>query len=477
MHNDERWEDLCHRYYEWGRMHALSDRLKGCFRKKGRNSSGLLPDEYDACMQMLCEAGTATSRRAAFRSFSRLLKKCYFRGYNERERPCGGRPHLGKRALWKDIPVVWRGYFFSASGYGQGTHSYVGELVKRGFFVYREELEVAQRLQPQFHRNIMLLPKAAWPNRGALAYISHTPPFSFDARKGMLNVGVTTWETTSIPRDWVEKCSTMDEIWVACTFNERSFRESGVKTPIRILPYGVDTDAYHPGREPVTLIPGTAIPSKMLKGFFCFLTIGALYPYKGYDALLTAYIREFSPKEPVMLLLKVYRYFAQEHDSLRQIIRSICDENGIRKPPHIFIIEHTLEKDMPGLMQLCDAYISTSRGEGFCLPLLEAMAMRKIVISVAFGGPRDYLREDNSFFINHREVPVVKGSHPYHTTGSWAEPDIDHIRHQMRWVYEHRAEAEIKARKAEKDVREGWTTVHAGNRLEACLEDLYERLL
>jgi glycosyltransferase involved in cell wall biosynthesis len=474
--SEQRWKDSCLCFYEWGIVHALADRLRGTYRKRGGSSSPDLVKKYDECILLIERSSTAAQRKQAFSRYCGLLKQCFNEGYN-RDIVDRRSALFKEKVSFKDFPLVWRGYFFSASGYGQGTHSYVSELIKKGFTVCREELNVASRLQPGFHRDIMLLPRARWPVAGAMAYISHTPPFAFERREGTLNVGITTWETTRIPPDWVKLCNSMNELWVASRFNERAFIESGVKTPIKILPYGVDTDTYHRSAEPIPFIPGTAVPSKMLRSFFCFLSIGALYPYKGYDALLSAYIQEFSPKEPVMLLLKVYHYFDRGHEDLRQVIRSICDRRGVRKPPHIFVIRHTLEREMPGLMQLSDAYISTSRGEGFCLPLLEAMAMGKIVLSVAFGGPRDYLREDNSFFIDHKEVPVVKGTHPYHNIGSWAEPDVEHIRHQMRWVFEHPAEAAVRAEKAAKDVRTSWTKARAGARLERHINNLYGHYL
>ena len=282
----------------------------------------------------------------------------------------------------------------------------------------------------------------------------------------MFNIGITTWETSHLPKDWEHILNDMDELWVASHFNEECFIESGVKVPIRILPYGVNTSRFNPDIPPLPVVPDTCITLDTLRKSFCFMSIGAYYPYKGFDALLAAYITEFSHKEPVTLVLKVYGYFTSDRDTIHSLIHSSCKKLKVRTPPSIIIIESILQDSLPSLLQMADAYISSSRGEGFCLPLIESMAMKKIVVSVAFGGQMDYINDKNAFLVNNKRVPVNEGSHPYHRTGYWAEPDIDHLRYQMRWIFEHQDQAKLKAEQAFKDITSGWTTDHVGTRME-----------
>ncbi|CAA9369805.1 MAG: hypothetical protein AVDCRST_MAG93-8324, partial [uncultured Chloroflexia bacterium] len=41
--------------------------------------------------------------------------------------------------------------------------------------------------------------------------------------------------------------------------------------------------------------------------------------------------------------------------------------------------------------------------------------------------------------------------------GMWAEPDYEHLRYLMRWLYEHPDEAAVKGRAAAERVHKEWT--------------------
>ena len=63
---------------------------------------------------------------------------------------------------------------------------------------------------------------------------------------GRYKIGFTMLETTGIPAEWVRQCNLMDEVWVPSSFNEKTFRDSGVKVPVHVIPLGVDPNYYSP---------------------------------------------------------------------------------------------------------------------------------------------------------------------------------------------------------------------------------------
>jgi glycosyltransferase involved in cell wall biosynthesis len=468
----------CQTFYDWGRCRHIRKPLERENEMMQIEGSSTIRRELQGITGKVKEASTFHQRERVFLDYLSLLKRCYLEGYlgnfqdTSRFKLDGS---ISSESI-REHPIIWKGHFFSSSGYSHGTSEYVLKLLRSGFFIYREELDAVNRLKPSGQPEIFSLPRAYFPLPGAIFYLQHCSPFNLSKRTGMINIGITTWETSHLPPGWDSILNEMDEIWVASHFNRECFIESGVKVPVRILPYGVNTSRFNPGVTPLPAVPDTGITLEEVRKSFCFMSIGAFYPYKGFDALVTAYVTEFSHREPVMLILKVYGYFASDNDTVHCFIQSLCEKLKIRRPPSIIIVESILQDSMPNFLQLADAYISSSRGEGFCLPLMESMAMGKIVLSVAFGGQMDYVSDKNAFLIDHKRVPVREGSHPYHTSGCWAEPDIDHLRHQMRWVFEHQDQARLRGEQAFRDIADGWTYDHAGRKMEGYLGELYDSL-
>ncbi|MDQ7823714.1 MAG: glycosyltransferase [Candidatus Eremiobacteraeota bacterium] len=398
-----------------------------------------------------------------------VLKESFLRGYATGA--AAGTPDE-KAFLIREIPLVWKGYFHAVSGYGQGTRDYVRELKRRQWHLFRDSLKGDHELDPCFFPGISSLPPARSMKAAPFISLQHVPPLQLQRLEGAYSIGITTWETSRLPPRWAEACNAVDELWVASSFNERAFKDSGVRVPIRVLPYGVDLARFHPAVEPLRELPELHIATKKLRDFFIFLSVGAFYPYKGFDALMAAYIKEFSSSDGVVLIIKVYPYFGHTIQGIGAFIRTLSKKFGRKKIPRILFLQETYVSEMPSLMALADAYICSSRGEGFCLPLLEAMAMGKIVLSPAWGGQVDYLHEKNCYLVACREVPVRPGSHLYHSSGTWAEPDIEHMGSQMRQVLEHREEAMERASRACHEARGAWSTAHAADILERYLLEL-----
>jgi hypothetical protein len=108
-----------------------------------------------------------------------------------------------------------------------------------------------------------------------------------------------------------------------------------------------------------------------------------------------------------------------------------------------------------------DAFVLPSRGEGFGLTGLEAMATDLPVIATNLTGQADYLDPADSLPLDYRLIDAPGQVNPYvRFDGQWAEPDEAHLRRLLRWVYEHREEAvEMGSRAAARVRREGVAVV------------------
>merc|ERR1712110_218072 len=101
-------------------------------------------------------------------------------------------------------------------------------------------------------------------------------------------------------------------------------------------------------------------------------------------------------------------------------------------------------------MGMADAVISASHGEGWGLPLLEAMSVGLPTAAVNWSGNTAFMNHNNSFLINMtgltEEDTPMKEHH-------WAELDLNHTRAIMREIYSSRHSPSAIAKQARQDVQ------------------------
>jgi glycosyltransferase involved in cell wall biosynthesis len=237
-----------------------------------------------------------------------------------------------------------------------------------------------------------------------------------------------------------------------------TFAGSGVpRQKLRVVPGGVDTDIYHPAIPPLE-------PHQ--KGFV-FLSLFGWFDHKGWDILLTAYCNEFSPDEEVLLVLKTMDYMSHPIAIERQAAALI---NSLGKPaeaiPEVRLINRSLAgSQMPGLYTSCDAFVLPSRGEAWGRPYLEAMACGLPVIGTGWSGNLEFMNDENSYLIDIEGLEDVRRDvdMQLYQGHKWARPSLEHLRHLMRFCFEHRQEARDKGNRARQDVCRKWTWKHAAN--------------
>lgn len=261
-----------------------------------------------------------------------------------------------------------------------------------------------------------------------------------------LLVIATMREDTFVPRARVNAINqTAALLYVPCRQNLETFRECGVRIPLKILPYGVD-----PARFPYLERARTGAEP------YTFGTFGALSPRKGTDVLVRAFRAEFAPEEPVRLLLK----------SVDTLPFVPPDDPRIRVISGFWTHEALLQ-----LLRELDAFVLPSRAEGFGLCGLEAMATGLPTIATDWSGPADYLDPRDSLLLDYRLVDAAgTEANGVRYFGQWAEPDEAHLRSLLRWLYEHRNDAAHMGRLAAARVHRAWTWDRAAAQLRDDLD-------
>ncbi|MEJ5349311.1 MAG: glycosyltransferase [Desulfosoma sp.] len=270
-------------------------------------------------------------------------------------------------------------------------------------------------------------------------------------------VGVVTFETDRLPSGWAEACNRMDEIWVPSTFNKETFTRGGVSSErIDVFPTGIDTNIFNPHRVSPLLI-------RNRKGF-AFLSVFQWTHRKGWDVLLRAYLSAFSAQEDVCLILRTYPYRIQQ-PPISDRIKEYIENLGVdpQKAPSVIVLDRFIpEQYMPSLFATADAFVLPSRGEGFGLPYMEAMAMGLPVIATRWGGHLDFMDDSNSFLIDVEALQPVHSrlseeSGFYTSDQKLAEPSVSHTAELMRLVFDNRTEARRRGHAAREYIKSHWT--------------------
>jgi glycosyltransferase involved in cell wall biosynthesis len=251
-------------------------------------------------------------------------------------------------------------------------------------------------------------------------------------------------EVDGFPKQWVDEAEKMNEVWVPTEFNREGFLRSGLTRPIHVIPLGIDSNYFHP--------EGAAY--KNPAGEFVFLSIFEWGTRKAPELLLRTFSEAFSANEPVRLLVKIMN--RDPRVSVKDEIRRLDLKVSGGRISYIYNVELP-HYQLPALYRSADCYVSTSRGEGWNLPLMEAMATGLPSIATDWGGHTAYVREGIAFPLRVRGTTRVCGAGDYYDGHCWADPDPEHLRHLLRWVFEHQTEAQKVGAAAAQEVARRWT--------------------
>jgi glycosyltransferase involved in cell wall biosynthesis/SAM-dependent methyltransferase len=287
------------------------------------------------------------------------------------------------------------------------------------------------------------------------------PPNFAPLGQGRLVV-MQPWEFGGVPADWVSGVQAADEVWVPTTWVRDCYVRSGVPAgKVVVVPHGIDTTAFAPEGQKRPL--GNEKTVRLL-------FVGGAIARKGFDLLLDAYLETFSPDDDVCLVLKLFGADGPyRHIAMDERARAAAAEPAA---PAIEIIEGRLTTaEMAALYRACDALVHPYRGEGFALPVAEAMACGLPTVVTAYGACLDYCDEETSWLVPARLERVALPDVAPSPAGFWlAEPDKSALRDALRHCVEDEG---LRARKG----AAGRARIEGGYRIQDVATRVKERLV
>jgi len=348
--------------------------------------------------------------------------------------------------------VKIRGHFFDAGGYSKTNRNLVRGLLQNGIQIELDPVNNQTTELPEcetiFYRNLI---KHSSPK---IAIDSVVPIYCQKYPDSIYPILYTTVESTTIPQQFIDGMKLYKEIWTTSSFCQQVLNNYGF-TNTYVISNSINTDMYCQAGNKLTFDP----PLKN----FVFVSVFAWNYRKGYDVLIKSFLREFTSKDDVSLLLVTRPYTHSDGQSEAKTFINNCIESmNIKNPPHIVIYDKLLpEEKMPALYRSCNAFVLFTRGEGFALPFAESALCGLPVIATNFSGQTDYLTYDNSYFLEIDklcELPV--GATNVHFWDKQLFPALTskHVTQEaqklLRHVFDNQGEAQEKNKKLQQLVKE-----------------------
>lgn len=323
----------------------------------------------------------------------------------------GGRPALLPEALL--YHGNWRAY---ADGMGRHARRQIMALAQVGVPLTLAALQPEAMLDAELHPDVWR--EVGWLSNvtasKTFAVIRHIVIHSDDflrsivmPRGAMLGgmealqalcrrtIVYTSWERDRVDPRIVEILNQLGEVWVPCEFNREAFVSSGVQR-VRIVPY-----PYDPRTDGACAIPeprgGAGVPDGRR-----FYHIGKWEPRKNQVGLMRAFVRAFTPRDRVSLLLKTHTWgtwtrYPTLEEAQREVLE-LAQANGWTERAlnrRIRIIDGQLEEhEIVELHRKNNIYVSASHGEAWDIPAFEARCAGNRLVTSPHAA-LDYLGDDD----------------------------------------------------------------------------------
>ncbi|MEP6517074.1 glycosyltransferase family 4 protein [Microcoleus vaginatus] len=205
---------------------------------------------------------------------------------------------------------------------------------------------------------------------------------------------------------------------------------------------------------------------------FSFIFVGSFSFRKGVDLLVEAFFQEFSWEEVNLHL----HCPGDKADEIGNFLIKKSQEH--KKPPMCSFSTKSLHPAWVNrFYNRADAFVSFTRGEGWGLPIAEAMLCGLPVIAPLSTSMLDYLTSDVAFCLPTQEKLVSEISDPFGQnfkashSGSYYEIDLPEAKKCLRYVWSNKDQATEIGKKGRAHMNENFSFERFSNCLHEAIVD------
>lgn len=280
---------------------------------------------------------------------------------------------------------------------------------------------------------------------------------------------IVFWEFDSGLLEYYPALENDDEMIGMSNFNVEVFKRLLPNTtPVRKLLYPFLFDI---GNVPDldTMRKKYKIPAESFVVFFNF-DFGSSFNRKNPDGALRAFAKALKGVPGTYLIFKTKG--AKSHPKEFNELLNLASELGVAEQVRT-INDYIPQRDLYGLTNACDIYLSLHRGEGFGLGIAEAMSLGKAVVVTDYSAPAEFCNCKNSIPVHCRLVDVPASMHDhacYLHVKRWAEPDLDAAATAIRKLYDSPMLREELGHKAKSFIQEHFSDENFRKSINAFLD-------